>query len=91
MTQACSAARLLNKSAYFFSVSSEDQKVVHLSSVPKEECTKEFSAKLWMNKVVEVLGGKAGGKDDTSQGVGTDSSKVLEAIEVAKQSYVAPK
>lgn len=103
MTNASLTARNLNKSAYFFSISSEDQKVSHSSTVPKDAITKEFNAKLWMAKVIEVLGGRVsiffscvfealliklsffqgGGKDDSSQGVGTDASKISEAIEVA--------
>lgn len=58
MTNASVTARNLNKSAYFFSISSEDQKVSHSSTVPKDAITKEFNAKLWMAKVIEVLGGK---------------------------------
>ncbi len=57
MQAAVNQAKTLNKAAYFFSVS-EEAKVVHLNFVPKEEITKKFSAKTWIQPVSAIVGGK---------------------------------
>lgn len=50
----------------------------------QEAAKKGITATEWANEAVTVVGGKAGGKGNTSQGVGTDPSKVEEAIEQAR-------
>ena len=88
MQPGITTAKSLNKAVYFFSTSEDNSKVAHLNFVPKGEIVKGgFTAKTWFEKVVEVLGGKGGGKDDGAQGFGTEFEKVQEAIKVAKEFY----
>lgn len=75
------------KSVYLFaatSVEEDDAKVAHGGYVDKEA---GLSA-LEVGKVVaEVVGGKAGGKDPTVQGVGSKVSKVDEAIAAVEKLF----
>lgn len=50
----------------------------------QETAKKGITATEWANEVATIVGGKAGGKGNTSQGVGNDPSKVEEAIEHAR-------
>lgn len=43
------------------------------------------SAKDWATAVSKVVGGKAGGKEPTMIGVGTESTKVDDAVEAARR------
>ncbi|KAM0746309.1 hypothetical protein T439DRAFT_330022 [Meredithblackwellia eburnea MCA 4105] len=86
MQAATLQAKTLGKAAYFFSVSDED-KVVHVNFLPKEEISKAFNAKTWIQPVSAILGGKGGGKDDSTQGVGTEVDKIDEAIAAALKAY----
>jgi len=79
--------RKLGKALYVFSVDSESGKVVHVNFVPPSLKSKGFDARQWATKVSEIVGGKAGGKDDSSQGVGVEVGKVEEAVEVAKSYF----
>ena len=45
------------------------------------------SATEWSSKVTGVVGGKAGGKDASSTGNGTDPTKVDEAVEAAREYF----
>jgi alanyl-tRNA synthetase len=80
------AAKSLGKPIYIFSVDTEEGKVVHVNYVPKGMVSKEFDARIWASKVAEVLGGKAGGKEEFSQGVGVNVDKVQEAMSVAEKT-----
>ncbi|KIY74247.1 hypothetical protein CYLTODRAFT_427840 [Cylindrobasidium torrendii FP15055 ss-10] len=83
--------RKLNKPVYVFTVDTEAGKVAHANFVPAALKSNGVDAKVWAGKVSDILGGKAGGKDDSSQGVGTNVEKVNEAIAAAKEylsSYV---
>ncbi|TIB29954.1 hypothetical protein E3P84_03525 [Wallemia ichthyophaga] len=84
LSAALSAARPLNKTVYVFSVDREAKKIAHQCYIPKDKLNDSFNAKLWAAKVAEVVGGKAGGKDDSAQGVGSEVDKIDEAINVAK-------
>jgi len=44
----------------------------------------KYSAKAWVDKVLAVMGGKGGGKDDKAMGQGTDPSKLDAAVKEAK-------
>ncbi|KAF7967705.1 hypothetical protein HWV62_21634 [Athelia sp. TMB] len=77
----------LSKAVYVISADGETGKVVHGNHVPPTLKAKELDARTWAAKVAEVLGGKAGGKDDSAQGVGTNISKVDEALKVATDYY----
>lgn len=51
----------------------------------QQEATKKgVTATEWANEVAMIVGGKAGGKGNTSQGVGNDPNKVEEAVEHAR-------
>lgn len=80
-------AKAYQKAAYLFSVDKSEGKVLHVNLLPKSDISKTFSCKQWIANVSKVLGGRGGGKDEGCQGVGTDISKVSEAIEEAKKSY----
>lgn len=72
-----------DKNVYLFAVDEgEDGKVIHACHL-SETLAKKASALEWSTAVSSVVGGKAGGKGNTSQGVGTDVSKVDEAMDVA--------
>ena len=81
--------RKLGKALYVFSVDSESGKVVHVNFVPPSLKSKGLDARQWATKVSEIVGGKAGGKEDSAQGVGVEVGKVEEAVSVAK-SYLSP-
>lgn len=80
--------RKLGKALYVFSVDAENGKVVHVNFVPPSLKSKGLDARQWAAKVSEIVGGKAGGKDESAQGVGVEVGKVEEAITVAK-SYLS--
>ena len=80
--------RKLGKALYVFSVDSGVGKVVHVNFVPPSLKSKGLDARQWATKVSEVLGGKAGGKDESAQGVGVEVGKVEEAVMAAK-SYLS--
>ncbi|KAN0128727.1 alanine--tRNA ligase [Lactarius tabidus] len=80
-------AKKLGKAVYVFSVDSEGGKVIHVNHVPESLRSKGIDARTWAARVVETLGGKAGGKEDGAQGVGVNTDKVKEALEVA-QNYL---
>ena len=77
----------LSKAVYVISADGEAGKVVHGNHVPPALKAKGLDARTWAAKVAEVLGGKAGGKDDSAQGVGTNIAKVDEALKVATDYY----
>jgi alanyl-tRNA synthetase len=78
----------LGKAVYVFSVDHEGNKVAHGNHVPVASKAKGLDGRTWASKVSDVLGGKAGGKDDGAQGVGTNVNKLEEALEVAKDYYL---
>ena len=73
---------------YVFSVDHEGNKVVHGNYVPTTSKTKGLDARNWASMVSTILGGRAGGKDDSAQGVGTAINKVEEALKVARDYYM---
>ncbi|KAI0267165.1 tRNA synthetases class II (A)-domain-containing protein [Gloeopeniophorella convolvens] len=78
-------AKKLSKAIYVFSADIEGGKVAHVNHVPEALRSKGFDARKWASQVTEVLGGKAGGKEDGAQGVGVNTDKVNEALEVAQK------
>ena len=89
MVQAILAqAKKLNKAAYIFSIDSEGPgKVVHANFLPAGFKWDGFDAKVWANAVTEIVLGKAGGKEDGVQGVGSEVSKVDDALTAAKELF----
>jgi len=82
-------ARTLDRGVYLFSSDQDTSKVAHINFVPKVRISKEFDAKTWSSSVAGLLGGKAGGKDDSAQGIGTEISKLEDALQVARSSFPA--
>ncbi|KAH9972402.1 tRNA synthetases class II (A)-domain-containing protein [Lactifluus volemus] len=78
-------AKKLNKAIYVFSVDSEGGKVIHVNHVPESVRSRGLDARQWAARVTEVLGGKAGGKEDGAQGVGVNTDRVREALDVAQK------
>ncbi|KAI0045946.1 hypothetical protein FA95DRAFT_1560637 [Auriscalpium vulgare] len=80
-------SKKLGKAAYVFSVDSAGGKVAHVNHVPEALRSNGLDARTWASKVGEVLGGKAGGKEDGAQGVGLNVEKVQDALAVAQKYY----
>ncbi|KZT00869.1 uncharacterized protein LAESUDRAFT_731875 [Laetiporus sulphureus 93-53] len=77
----------LGKTIYVFSPDYEAGKVQHVNAVSPTAKAKGLDARAWATAVAEVLGGKAGGKEDSAQGVGVNVDRVNEALETAKQFF----
>jgi alanyl-tRNA synthetase len=75
------------RAAYLFTVDKEEGKVVHMNTLPKSDVSKTFNAKEWMSAISSIVGGRGGGRDDGAQGVGSEPSKVKEAVAEAKKLY----
>ncbi|KAH9945433.1 tRNA synthetases class II (A)-domain-containing protein [Epithele typhae] len=80
-------AKKLSKSIYIFSADTAGGKVAHVNAVSDAAKAKGVDGREWANVVVEILGGKAGGKPDGAQGVGTETSKISEALEAARKHF----
>lgn len=78
-------ARKTGKAVYLFSPDPEGTKVAHVNFVPPSLREKGIDAKVWATKVTDILGGKAGGKEDSAQGVGSNISRVDDALTAAKE------
>lgn len=84
-----SEARKQDRSVYVFNTDAASQKVAHVnfvSSVPKG---KGLDGKSWAEQVSAVVGGKAGGKADSAQGMGTAAGRVEEAKAVAEKYFAS--
>ncbi|KAH7923917.1 hypothetical protein BV22DRAFT_1035825 [Leucogyrophana mollusca] len=81
----------LGKAVYVFSVDTEGGKVAHANYIPEAARKRGIDARTWASKVSEVVGGKAGGKEDGAQGVGTEVGKVEEALKVASEYFSSDK
>jgi len=79
----------LGKAVYLFSVDTKGGKVVHVNHVPETFRSKGLDGRTWASKVSEVLGGKAGGKEDGAQGVGVNIDRVDEALEAAQKYFIS--
>lgn len=52
---------------------------------PKALSSKGITAEQWTGTVCEIIGGKAGGKEPTRQGSGTQPEKLDEAVSKAEK------
>ncbi|KAF8170168.1 tRNA synthetases class II (A)-domain-containing protein [Mycena galopus ATCC 62051] len=75
----------LGKAVYVFSADVGSGKVAHVNYVPPSMKAKGADARAWATKVSDVLGGKAGGKEDSAQGVGTNVDQVDKAVGLSKE------
>ncbi|KAJ8495931.1 hypothetical protein ONZ51_g1376 [Trametes cubensis] len=80
-------AKKLGKSIYIFSADNTAGKVAHVNAVSEEAKAKGLDGREWASAVTAILGGKAGGKPDGAQGVGTEVSKVQEALNAALKFF----
>ncbi|VDB83449.1 unnamed protein product [Peniophora sp. CBMAI 1063] len=85
------SAKKLGKAVYVFSADAEGGKVAHVNHIPEFLRVPGFDGRSWAASVSEVIGGKAGGKEDGAQGVGTEVGKVQDAREVAEKAFRARK
>ncbi|KAF8629235.1 hypothetical protein AX17_005815 [Amanita inopinata Kibby_2008] len=83
-------AKKLSKATYLFSVDKESGKVAHVNYVSPFFKAQGIDARAWAAKVTEIIGGKAGGKEDSAQGLGVSDAKLNEAVAVARQFLAAP-
>ncbi|KAG5461975.1 MAG: hypothetical protein BJ554DRAFT_5751, partial [Olpidium bornovanus] len=74
-----------SKAMYLFSIDKNKGVVTHSCVVPKDLIGKGLKATEWSGAVVEILGGKRGGKDDAAQGSGTNIEAVDEAVRLAEE------
>lgn len=79
--------RKLGKSVYVFSSNAAEGKVAHVNFVAEDAKSRGLDGRAWATAVSEVVGGKAGGKEDGAQGVGADPSRTPEALAVAQKFY----
>ncbi|KAG6905576.1 hypothetical protein DXG01_001872 [Tephrocybe rancida] len=77
----------LGKAVYVLSVDAEAGKVAHVNYVPPRMKEKGLDARTWASRVTDIIGGKAGGKEDSAQGVGIEILKAEKALQAA-QSYL---
>ncbi|KAJ4468279.1 tRNA synthetases class II (A)-domain-containing protein [Lentinula aciculospora] len=77
--------RKMAKAIYVFSIDSESGKLAHVNFVPPSITAKGADARSWAAKVTDIIGGKAGGKEDSAQGVGNYPSKIIEAVNAARE------
>ncbi|KAF8161022.1 tRNA synthetases class II (A)-domain-containing protein [Crassisporium funariophilum] len=80
-----SQAKLLGKALYVFSVDPETKKVAHANYVSPYMKTQGADARTWASCVTDILGGKAGGKEDSAQGIGLSDDKIEDALTAARQ------
>lgn len=91
LSAAQTAAKAAKKAVYAFSVDEANGKVAHLNFLPKDEVSKAFNAKTWLQDVAKIIGGKGGGKDEAATGVGMNVDKLDAAMDEAKKAYLASK
>ncbi|KAK9727725.1 DHHA1 domain [Popillia japonica] len=72
-------------SAMFFSVDDENNKIFCLSSVPKEAQEKGLKANEWVLSVAGIMGGKGGGKGDSAQASGNNTTCLNQVLDLALQ------
>ncbi|KZT19894.1 hypothetical protein NEOLEDRAFT_1123481 [Neolentinus lepideus HHB14362 ss-1] len=80
-------ARKMSKAVYVFSSDPEGKRVAHANFVSEAAKSRGIDGRKWAAAVSEVLGGKAGGKEDSAQGVGMDIGKLQDAIKTAQKFY----
>ncbi|EPQ57417.1 hypothetical protein GLOTRDRAFT_110560 [Gloeophyllum trabeum ATCC 11539] len=80
-------ARKLNKAVYVFSRDAEGTRVVHANFVSEAAKSRGIDGRKWATAVSEVIGGKAGGKEDSAQGVGSDASRLEDAVKAAQKYF----
>jgi len=67
-----------------FLVGARDTSVALVAYVPKEMTTK-FQANKVIQQIAPIVGGKGGGRPESAQGAGKDSSKIDQALAKARE------
>ncbi|KDN40606.1 hypothetical protein K437DRAFT_258595 [Tilletiaria anomala UBC 951] len=85
-------ARKLGKSVYLFSQepaigAAVKTKVVHANFVAKHDLDKGLKAKEWAEVITSSIGGRAGGKDESAQGMGEEDAAALNDVLLAAQRF----
>ncbi|XP_045511310.1 alanine--tRNA ligase, cytoplasmic [Colias croceus] len=80
---------LPNSAAIFFSVDDECNKIYCLAAVPKGLVEKGLLASEWVQSVVGIMNGKGGGKAESAQASGNNSSCLNEAIKIAREFAIS--
>ena len=70
-----------------FLVSAANGSVALVASVPKE-MTSKFQANKLIQQIAPIVGGKGGGRPESAQGAGKDTSKVNEALAKARELLI---
>ncbi|XP_048508528.1 alanine--tRNA ligase, cytoplasmic isoform X2 [Athalia rosae] len=70
-------------SALFFSVDYDSKKIFALSAVPKSAVVKGLKANEWIQTVTLLMQGKGGGKPESAQASGSNTSCLQEAMKMA--------
>lgn len=71
-------------SAIFFSVDADANKIYCLAAVPKTANAKGLLASEWVQSVVDIIGGKGGGKAESAQASGNNPQSLEKAMKIAK-------
>jgi len=76
--------KLPRAAVMLMSVDEPGGKVAIMCAVPEQLIAKGLKAGDWLRDAAAVVGGKGGGKPDSAQGGGTDTTKVNDAIKTAR-------
>ncbi|KAI8427762.1 hypothetical protein MSG28_002186 [Choristoneura fumiferana] len=71
-------------SAIFFSIDEDANKIYCLAAVPKTANAKGLLASEWVQSVVDIMGGKGGGKAESAQASGNNPQSLEKAMKIAK-------
>ena len=69
----------------FFSVDEDAEKILCMSSVPKEAVKKGLKANEWVGQVSPLMNGKGGGKDVSAQATGTNIRCLDQCLDLATE------
>ena len=67
-----------------FLVGTRDASVALVAYVPKQ-LTSKFQANKLIQQIAPIVGGKGGGRPESAQGAGRDTSKISEALAKARE------
>lgn len=87
LDQAVKAARAINPdlAVLFFSIDSDNNKIICLSNVSKEIAQKGLTANEWVQNITTVIQGKGGGKQESAQAIGNNIGSLDEAIKLSNE------
>ncbi|KAJ7743967.1 hypothetical protein DFH07DRAFT_943145 [Mycena maculata] len=80
-----SRVKTLDKALYLFSVDAAGSKVAHANYIPLVLREKAASGKIWMETVMEHIGGRNWGDHESTQGINLKPNDLVSAIGPAKE------